>query len=91
MDFNNYFNIKSRHQKEHERREAAWGFAASNLGFFWDCLKVVFKPMPDEDQGWFDFLMEKLGSLVIVLICGGLLAVASIYLLFPMIVAVMHK
>lgn len=83
MDFFNYFNIKSEYDKKRERREAYWGFVGANFGFIIDCLKVVFKPLPDADQGWFEFLFEKAGALALMLVCGGMLFLAFSYIIIP--------
>lgn len=32
------------------------------FGFAIDTIKVIFKPKPDEDQSFSDFVMEKLGA-----------------------------
>lgn len=43
------------------------------FGFAIDSLKVVFKPWPDEDQSIFEFVMEKLGALALLLVSVGLI------------------
>lgn len=43
-------------------------FLVANFGFIWDCLKVVFKFPPDPDQSFFDFIMEKLGAMSVIIL-----------------------
>lgn len=55
-------------------KEGSENFFSSIFGFIWDCLKIVFKFPPDPEQSFFEFIMEKLGALAVMLVCIGFLA-----------------
>jgi hypothetical protein len=66
--------------KESELGEVG-DFFSSTFGFAWDAIKVIFKLTPDEDQGFSEFIFEKLGAvalLLVVLVVLGF-AVAALY------------
>lgn len=37
------------------------------FGFAIDTIKVIFKPLPDKDQSFSEFIMEKLGAIAFLL------------------------
>ena len=43
------------------------------FGFAFDALKVIFKLSPDDDQTFFEFIMEKLGAIALFVISVGIL------------------
>ncbi|MFZ5953332.1 MAG: hypothetical protein ACOYXC_21685 [Candidatus Rifleibacteriota bacterium] len=55
------------------------------FGFAWDSLKVIFKPWPDEDQSFFEFLMEKLGALALFLVSMALIIGFFVAIFFEVI------
>jgi hypothetical protein len=67
--------------KESEFGEAG-DFFSSIFGFIIDGFKVVFKLRPDEDQSMSEFLTEKVGAILMMVICTAILigALFAVYM-----------
>lgn len=60
------------------RREAevsVYGALYANFAVIFDSVKVIFKLSPDDDQTIFEFILEKLGALALLVVSFIVLAV----------------
>ena len=55
--------------------------SAGALAMAWDCLKLLFDWNKPADQEWSEFVMEKVGALVLFLVLIGIVAVVIVALM----------
>ncbi len=60
-------------RKEYGFHNDVKGADTGLFGFAFDALKVIFKLTPDEDQTFFEFIMEKLGAAALFLISTAII------------------